>query len=127
MLIKGKERKFELNVQSHEELAELCRNQDLANVDELFTVGTKQTVENVIKFAIIMNRGYEDHAAFENPMHAPEYLTEQDFRFMSMQQIGKLQEEILAAMNAGEERLVETEEIKASGKNGEKEKESPSV
>jgi ABC-type sugar transport system permease subunit len=36
MIIRGKERGFELNVQSHGEISELCENKDFANFGKLF-------------------------------------------------------------------------------------------
>ena len=123
MIIKGKERRFELNVQSHEEIAKHLRDEDFANFGELYQRGSLATIKADIMLAITMNRAFEDHRAYENPDYKPEYLTEEDFRFFSQAQLAELESELTKAMNAGNEISVETEEPKASGKNADGAKE----
>jgi len=123
MIIKGKERHFEFNVQSHEEISRLCRDNDIANIAELYKTSL-DSVTNIIKLACIMNRGYEDHKAFDQPGYEPEYLTEDDFRFISYQQIHELEIILNRVMIEGRETEIETEpvKIKGSSKNGEEAK-----
>lgn len=123
MIIKGKERRFELNVQSHEEIAKHLRDEDFANFGELYQRGSLATIKADIMVAITMNRAFEDHRAYDNPDYKPEYLTEEDFRFFSQAQLAELESELSKAMNAGNEISVETEEPKASGKNADGAKE----
>lgn len=123
MIIKGKERRFELNVQSHEEIAKHLRDEDFANFGELYQRGSLATIKADIMLAITMNRAFEDHRAYDNPDYKPEYLTEEDFRFFSQAQLAELESELTKAMNAGNEISVETEEPKASGKNADGAKE----
>lgn len=123
MIIKGKERRFELNVQSHEEIAKHLRDEDFANFGELYQRGSLATIKADIMLAITMNRAFEDHRAYDNPDYKPDYLTEEDFRFFSQAQLAELETELTKAMNAGNEISVETEEPKASGKNADGAKE----
>lgn len=123
MIIKGKERRFELNVQSHEEIAKHLRDEDFANFGELYQRGSLATIKADIMLAITMNRAFEDHRAYDNPDYKPEYLTEEDFRFFSQAQLAELESELTKAMNAGNEISVETEEPKTSGKNADGAKE----
>lgn len=123
MIIRGKERRFELNVQSHEEIAKNLRDEDFANFGELYQRGSLATIKADIMLAITMNRAFEDHRAYDNPDYKPDYLTEEDFRFFSQAQLAELETELTKAMNAGNEISVETEEPKASGKNADGAKE----
>lgn len=123
MIIKGKERRFELNVQSHEEIAKHLKDEDFANFGELYQRGSLATIKADIMLAITMNRAFEDHRAYDNPDYKPDYLTEEDFRFFSQAQLAELETELTKAMNAGNEISVETEEPKASGKNADGAKE----
>lgn len=119
MKIAGKDRSFELNVQSHEEIARMCPGEDMANMALLFNQGSIVTMQTTIKIAIALNRGYEDHRHFDDPEHHPEYLTEDMFKFMSLNQIRELEEELTRVMNEGNEVTVEGEAPKSSGKNAE--------
>lgn len=123
MIIRGKERRFELNVQSHEEIAKHLRDEDFANFGELYQHGSLATIKADIMIAISMNRAFEDHRAFDNPDYKPEYLTEEDFRFFTQGQIAELEKELTAAMEEGSRVTVETEEPKTSGKNADGAKE----
>jgi len=123
MIIKGKERHFEFNVQSHKEISMLCRDNDIANIGELYK-NSLDSVANIIQMAIIMNRGYEDHKAYDDPTYTPEYLTDDDFRFVSYQQIRELEQVLNRVMIEGRETEIETEPVKIkSSKNGEQAKE----
>ena len=111
MRIRGKERGFELNVQSHGEISELCRDKDFANFGELF--GGTQT-ENLLmdmQIAVIMNRGFEDHKAFENPNYTPEYLTMDDMKFMTMPQIQELETALMMAVAADQATEIHVSQI----------------
>lgn len=116
MIIKGYERKFELNVQSMLEIAAFCPGGAWENFPQLFGEGSAKSTENDIKIAIAMNRGYEDHMADSKPDYEPKYLTEADFRFLKPQDILTLEQELIQALNQGQEQEVAAEEI-PSGKN----------
>ena len=111
MIIKGKERHFELNVQSHEEIAEQLPGKDFAALQEVYSHGTLQSAETDIMIAIALNRGYEDHRHYIDPSYEPEYLTKDDFRFLPMGAITALETELMQALTEGQERMVETQEL----------------
>lgn len=119
MIIRGKERHFEFNVQSHDEISKICRDNDIANMEELYK-NSLDTVHNIIKIAIILNRGYEDHRAYDDPSYTPDYLTEDDFKFMAYPDILKLEKVLNMVMVEGRETEIETAPvIDKSSKNAE--------
>ena len=123
MIIRGKERFFEFNVQSHEEVSKMCRDNNLANIGELYQ-NSLDSVNNIIRLAIALNRGYEDHKAYDEPGYKPEYLTEDDFKFMLYPDIRKLEGILNQTMIDGRATEIETEPVKSKpSKNAEPAKE----
>ncbi len=119
MIIRGKERHFEFNVQSHEEVSKMCRDNNIANIGELYQ-NSLDSVNNIIKLAIALNRGYEDHKAYDEPGYTPEYLSEDDFKFMLYPEIRKLETILNQTMIDGRATEIETAPvIDKSSKNGE--------
>ena len=114
MQINHRERHFEFNVQAHTEISRLCRDEDLANIAELYTGSSINTVKNIIQIAIIMNKAYEDHRIYEDPAHVGVYLTEEDFKFMDYQEILQLEKVLNNVMVKGSEVTVEAEVPKAA-------------
>ena len=123
MKIKGKERCFEFNVQSHEEIAKLCRDNDISNLPEIMT-NTLTSADTIISMAIAMNRGFEDHRAYDNPNYKAEYLEKEDFRFLTMAEMKLLEKEIMDAMNFGNKTEIEIEEPKKKEEESEAKKSS---
>ena len=113
MIIKGKERHFEFNVQSHMEVSKMCRDNDIANIGELFS-SSLDSVANTIRVAIALNHGYEDHYAYEHPGYEPEYLTEDDFKFMPYLEVTELGTLLNRVMIEGRETEIETAPVKPS-------------
>ena len=111
MKIKGKERLFEFNVQSHEEVSRMCRDNDIANLSEIMG-GTLANADTIINIAIALNKGYEDHRAYENPSYHAEYWEKEYFRFLNMAEMKLLESEVLKAMTIGNKTEIETEEPK---------------
>lgn len=112
MIIRGKERHFELNVQSHEEIAEQLPGKDFAALQDVYNHGTLQSADTDIMIAIALNRGYEDHRHYIDPSYEPDYLTKEDFRFLPFGAITTLETELMQALNEGQERTVEAEPVK---------------
>ncbi len=128
MIIRGRERFFELNVQSHEELAAICPNGDLSSLGELFGEDTgRKNIEVDIQIACILNKGYEDRMEFEDPEYKAVYLTADDCRFLSIAEIRQMESEISQAISSGSKVTVIGETPKSSGKNVEGEKAEASV
>ena len=126
MIIRGKERGFELNVQSHGEISELCENKDFANFGKLFGGTQTENLKMDMQIAVIMNRGFEDHKAFENPNYTPEYLTMDDMKFLTMPQIQELETALMMAVAADQATEIEAEEPKPEKGTGKKSPEDAS-
>lgn len=109
MIIRGKERGFELNVQSHGEISELCENKDFANFGKLFGGTQTENLKMDMQIAVIMNRGYEDHKAFDDPNYTPDYLKIEDMKFLTMPQIQELESALLAAVVEDQKTEIEAE------------------
>lgn len=124
MRIRGKERGFELNVQSHGEIEELCEGKDFANFGKLFGGTQGENVRMDMQVAVIMNRGFEDHKAFEHPGYEPDYLTMEDMKFLTMKQIQELEAELLRAVTEDDRTTIEAEEPKPEKGTGKKSPES---
>lgn len=121
MKIRGKDRGFELNVQSHDEIEQICEDQDFANFGKLFEGNTQgKNIRMDMQIACILNKGFEDHKAFDHPGYIPEYLTMDDMKFMTLAEVQKLEEELLKAVATGEATTVETEEPKPEKGTGKK-------
>ena len=85
MIIRGKERGFELNVQSHAEIEKLCENEDFSNFMKIFDGKTQgENIQMDMQIACILNKGYEDRKAYEDPSYSPVYLQMEDMRFMKI-------------------------------------------
>lgn len=121
MKIRGKDRRFELNVQSYFEIEQICEGQDFANFGKLFEGNTSgQNIQVDMKVACILNKGYEDRKAFEDPEYKPDYLTLEDMKFMSLENIQKMEAELLEAVSTGQAVTIETEEPKPEKTSGKK-------
>ena len=113
MKINGRERHFELNVQAHNEIAAQLPGNDFGKLNEAYTDGSLKTVETDIMVAIALNRGYEDHRHYEDPSYEPVYLTPDDFRFLPVDAIQTLEQELLAVLRADQTQEIETEPVRS--------------
>lgn len=121
MIIRGKERGFELNVQSHAEIEKICEGGDFSNFMKLFDGKTQgENVQLDMRIACILNKGYEDRLAYEDPNYSPVYLTMEDMRFMKIVDVQKLEQELIKAVIAGNETTVEGEPPKPEKTAGKK-------
>lgn len=119
MLIRGKDRKFELNIQAQDEIAQFCPNNDYGQIGQLLQGGTVNEMQwSLIKVAIAMNRGYEDHRHFDDPDYTPDYLKESDFLFFTSDMIMQLGDEVIGSMNRDSERTVDTKPLPGKKKQG---------
>lgn len=120
MIIRGKERGFELNVQSHAEIEKLCENEDFNNFTKIFKGKTQgENVQMDMRIACILNKGYEDRKAYEDPNYSPVYLTMEDMRFMKIVDVQKMEQELIKVIIADNETTVEGEPPKAGKKTEE--------
>lgn len=110
MIIRGRERGFELNVQSHAEIESICEGNDFGNFMKLFDGKTQgENIRIDMQVACILNKGYEDRLAYEDPDYTPVYLTMEDMRFMKISDVQQMEQELIKAIVAGSETTVEAE------------------
>lgn len=117
MIIRGKERGFELNVQSHADIEQLCPGNDFGNFQKLFegkTQGEMITIEREI--AVILNKGYEDHKAYEDPNYKQDYLQNDDMKFMTIVEFNELEKELMLTISSDARTTVEAKEPASTGK-----------
>lgn len=120
MIINGKERKFGLTIEASEKIAELCENKDFSNLASLFNGKTfNESIRNTIKLAIIMDNAYQDQKAYYDSEYTVDYLTEDDFKHLNINEINRLTEGLMEAINEGTSTSVETEPVKSTGKKTE--------
>lgn len=112
MKINGRERHFELNVQAHNEIAAQLPGRDFGKLSEAYSEGSLKSVETDIMVAIALNRGYEDHRHHEDPSYEPVYLTPEDFRFLPVDAITAMEQELLAVLRADQVQEIETEPVR---------------
>lgn len=121
MIIRGRERGFELNVQSHAEIEKLCENEDFSNFMKLFDGKTQgENIQLDMRIACILNKGYEDRLAYEDPSYSPVYLQMEDMRFMKIVDVQKMEQELIKAILSGNETTVEGEPPKPEKTAGKK-------
>lgn len=111
MVINGKERGMEFVVQSYDEISQLCPDHDIAKLGDLLNDSAKN-VSAMIKCAIILNKAYEDHEHYKNHDYEPDYLSEDDFRFMSLDEMKEVSRAVADAFQQGMKTTVKTEQIK---------------
>ena len=120
MKINGKERGFALTIEAADELGKLCPGGDFRNLGDLFAGSTFQEIMKLdIQIAIILNKGYEDARAFFEPGYVPDYLTEADFRFFQVAEIGQLEPILTSIVKADQKVEIEVEPFPEKGKKTE--------
>lgn len=117
MKLKEQEYKFELNIQSQNDITSLCPDNDFSRIAEILGGESITTSMNtIIKIACMLNKGYEDHRKYDDDSYEVHYLTEEACRFLTMKEVMKLTKEVTESMNKDSEVSVETEEIKSKKK-----------
>lgn len=117
MKLKEQEYKFELNIQSQNDITTLCPENDFSRIGEV--LGGNNVTESmnaIIKIACMLNKGYEDHRKYDDDSYDVNYLTEDDCRFLTMQEVMELSKEVTECMNHDAQVSIETEEIKSKKK-----------
>lgn len=114
MIIRGLERHFMLGVRGRDKIAALCIEGDIKNIAE--TLNSAKTTDIIQKMAIFMNHDYEDRKHYDDPSYEPDYITEEDFAVMTMNEYRALEDEVSDAFLSGMEITVEAEEPKENGK-----------
>lgn len=115
MKVQGREIKFLRTVKANFDIAEICPDGKQDKLNELFEGDTAEVSMNMIKFIILMNRGYEEAKHFEDPAYEIHLLDEKAMMYMDFADIGELFQE---ATNAylGIKQTVEVEPSKSKKK-----------
>lgn len=115
MIINGRERKFLRTTGATIEIAKMCPGEDLGKIEALFNdTSTAKIYENIMKMAVIFNKGYEGREAMMNGTTA-DPLKEEELLTLTDEEFAELQEEVLKAW-ANEKATIQT---KAKGKKKE--------
>lgn len=114
MIIRGLERHFMLGVRGRDKIAALCINGDIKNIAD--TMNSSKTTDIIQKMAIYMNQDYEDRKHYDDPDYQPDYITENDFVVMTMDEFRQLEEEVSDAFLSGMGITIEAEEPKGNSK-----------
>lgn len=110
MEIFGRERGFLMTIGAAEKIAEICPEQDIQRLFELFDdkYPMIQRMKNAAFVICRLNEGYEENKSFNDPNYQPDPLREEQVRALSIYEINKMQ--AMAIEAAIPEQKVETEE-----------------
>lgn len=90
MEVNGKEIKFLRTVRINFEIAKMCPGGSLANFSDLFEGSDEESSRNMIKFIVLMNRGYEEKLNHEDPTHEINAVTEEELEWMDFAEMNDL-------------------------------------
>lgn len=109
MEVFGKVRGFLMTVGAIDKIAEMCPDGEFERLFELFgeNVPTAKQLKNAGKLIVIMNEGFEEFMACNDPDYTPDPLTLRQVYALPIDKINKLEEEALKA--AVPDSKVETE------------------
>ncbi len=111
MIIHGREVKFLRTVGATCKIADLCPNQELQNIGDLFDGNTVSKYENWCKIIVYLNEGYEMAQKFDEPNYVPKPITLEEIHAITQDEFDQLVFEASAAYR-GEVPTVEAEEPK---------------
>ena len=120
MFIFGREVGLAVTVGASIKLARLCPDNDLTKIDSLLKGGLTDTLENVMKMAVIMSEAYELKQAHILPDYEPNPLTEEELEALDMSELGELMAEVRSAMARDGAQQINTKPAKGSKKNSAK-------
>lgn len=109
-----------LTVGASAALSELCPDNDLSRLGELFeTTDYFKQINTVVQFLSIMSKGYEEHMYYSNADYKQNPLTEGELMSLPMDKLKDLQALAFAAFKDDTTPTVETEPAKkARAKKG---------
>lgn len=117
MELNGREVKFMYNILASIEIAKLCPDGRLENIEKLFGEETYETdISNTNKFMIALNRGYIAAKKAVEPDYDVKELSEDELMLISNAEYLELQNEAFKAYKEGNERHVHTAPVKSKGK-----------
>lgn len=117
MKLKEQEYKFELNIQSQNEITEICPDGDFSRIQEVLGGNNiTKSMNAIIQIACALNRGYEDHRKYDDDSYEVNYLTEDKCKFLTMKEVMELSQEVIDSMNSDAQTSIEAEEMKSKKK-----------
>ena len=117
MIVNGRDVRFVYNVLASIDVAKICPDQKLENIQALFSGPYDEQVTNTNKFMIALHKGYIESEKWKNSLFDEALLTEDELLRMDTRDYLKLQDEAIAAYIGDQKRAIETEPIKQkSGK-----------
>lgn len=113
MNVNGREVRFMRTVMANCEIAQICKNHDLAKFDELLTSGdTIVSVNAQATFIVAMAKGWEMHEKFENPDYVMNVVTSDELMMLDPEDFSNLFTEAINAFAGDGAVTVEAEEVK---------------
>lgn len=110
MVVFGKERKFLCTVEATEEISNLCKDGNIANLTELFDgENLSEKLNNIVEIVRSLNKGYEKAKSFEEPGHLPDIITREEIKSLPFKTLVELEAEAIEAISIGMGVTVETE------------------
>lgn len=107
MIILGKDRKFLLSTAAYYEIAAMCPNGDIKNIEAILSQNsTTEYLKNITKVAVIMNKWYEEYQKFSGEETQPP-LTEEEINLLPLSQFNLMTAEILQAFTEGQKTTVD--------------------
>lgn len=111
MKIRGRDVRFLRTVKTACELARMCPDNDLRNLDALWNGNVAETNENAAKIMHLMAEGYEMNKHFDDPSYKPNPISEEEIMYLDDTTFQELFNEMMEAFT-GDKPTVEAEESK---------------
>lgn len=115
MIVNGRDIKFLRSVLATCQIADLCKDGNIENVDTLFEGLYQKSQKTAAQFISIMSDGYEQNMKFREPGYEPRPLMAEEALCLTEQEFSELFKEAVEAYT-GEKPTVETEPPKKQKK-----------
>ena len=121
MQLHGRDVHFLLTVGCTRRVAKLCPEGDISNIGLIFEgQSTDKIIDVIAELASAMSEGYEARKKFADPNYEPKPLTKDEVMFLTMEELGDLQKELMDEIGGGMATEIATEPEKGKGKKNEK-------
>ena len=100
MLIHGRDIHFMLTCGASAEISKLCPNNDLSRMGELFADSSDlvKMLDVIGTMAVALNKGYEMNQKFIAPGYEPNPITFEEVMTLTVDELAKLQDELINVM-----------------------------
>lgn len=118
MIIHGREVGLRFTSGASAEIAKLCPNNDIGRMDELFadTSNVPKMLDLIASMAAALNKGYELNKKYEQPGYEPNPISVEELMTLDMDELLKLEEDIISVMGTQSKGEIETETPKGAKK-----------